>query len=236
MINGHWQYFDPVTGAQAKSQYVWIGNQNKWVYYDGLGDMVYGLQQIDGKLQYFDPVTGAQARNQYVWLADRNGEFYFDKMGNMVYGQQMINGHWQYFDPTFGNQVKSQYVWIDNEHKEVYYNGLGNMVYGWQTINGQKQYFDPTTGAQAKNVTLTIDGQPHSFDMYGNLVRSQYVWVNSENKEVYYDANGNMVRGWQTIDGHKQYFDPTTGAQVKSATITIDGKQYTFDGIGDLVD
>ena len=236
MINGHWQYFDPVTGAQAKSQYVWIGNQNKWVYYDGLGDMVYGLQQIDGKLQYFDPVTGAQARNQYVWLADRNGEFYFDKMGNIVYGQQMINGHWQYFDPTFGNQVKSQYVWIDNEHKEVYYNGLGNMVYGWQTINGQKQYFDPTTGAQAKNVTLTIDGQPHSFDMYGNLVRSQYVWVNSENKEVYYDANGNMVRGWQTIDGHKQYFDPTTGAQVKSATITIDGKQYTFDGIGDLVD
>ena len=198
--------------------------------------MVYGLQQIDGKLQYFDPVTGAQARNQYVWLADRNGEFYFDKMGNMVYGQQMINGHWQYFDPTFGNQIKSQYVWIDNEHKEVYYNGLGNMVYGWQTINGQKQYFDPTTGAQAKNVTLTIDGQQHSFDMYGNLVRNQYVWVNSENKEVYYDANGNMVRGWQTIDVHKQYFDPTTGAQVKSATITIDGKQYTFDGIGDLVD
>ena len=236
MINGHWQYFDPVTGAQVKSQYVWIGNQNKWVYYDGLGDMVYGLQQIDGKLQYFDPVTGAQARNQYVWLADRNGEFYFDKMGNMVYGQQMINGHWQYFDPTFGNQIKSQYVWIDNEHKEVYYNGLGNMVYGWQTINGQKQYFDPTTGAQAKNVTLTIDGQQRSFDMYGNLVRNQYVWVNSENKEVYYDANGNMVRGWQTIDGHKQYFDPTTGAQVKSATITIDGKQYTFDGIGDLVD
>ena len=36
------------------------------------------------------------------------------------------------------------------------------------------------------------------------------------------------LRGWQTIDGHKQYFDPTTGAQVKSATITIDGKQYTF--------
>ena len=95
---------------------------------------------------------------------------------------------------------------------------------------------DATVYENGKNVTLTIDGQQRSFDMYGNLVRNQYVWINSENKEVYYDANGNMVRGWQTIDGHKQYFDPTTGAQVKSATVTIDGKQYTFDGIGDLVD
>ena len=89
------------------------------------------------------------------------------------------------------------------------------MVYGQQHLNDHWQYFDPTTGVQARN---------------------QYVWIGDQNKEVYYDANGNMVRGWQTIDGHKQYFDPTTGAQVKSATITIDGKQYTFDGIGDLVD
>ena len=32
-----WQYFDTVTGAQAKNQYIWIGNQHKEVYYDGLG-------------------------------------------------------------------------------------------------------------------------------------------------------------------------------------------------------
>ena len=63
-LNGHWQYFDPITGAQAKSSYVWIGNQNKEVYYDQNGNMVYGLQTVQGKKQYFDPVTGAPSKEQ----------------------------------------------------------------------------------------------------------------------------------------------------------------------------
>lgn len=33
-INGKEQYFDPVADIQAKNSYVWIGNQNKEVYYD----------------------------------------------------------------------------------------------------------------------------------------------------------------------------------------------------------
>ena len=213
-INGHWQYFDTVTGAQAKSQYVWIANQNKEVYYDGLGNMVYGQQKINGKWQYFDTVTGAQAKNQYIWIGNQYKEVYYDGLGNMVYGQQYINGHWQYFDPITGAQAKNQYVWIGNQHKEVYYDGLGNMVYGQQKINGKWQYFDTVTGAQVKN---------------------QYVWIANQNKEVYYDGLGNMVYGWQVIDGHKQYFDPVTGAQVKNTTITIDGKKYTFDRVGNLI-
>ena len=44
-----------------------------------------------------------------------------------------------------------------------------------------------------------------------------------------------MVYGWQVIGGHKQYFDPVTGAQVKNTTITIDGKKYTFDRVGNLI-
>ncbi|KRM39235.1 hypothetical protein FC33_GL000934 [Ligilactobacillus aviarius subsp. aviarius DSM 20655] len=213
-INGHWQYFDTVTGAQAKSQYVWIANQNKEVYYDDLGNMVYGQQKINGKWQYFDTVTGAQAKNQYIWIGNQHKEVYYDGLGNMVYGQQYINGHWQYFDPITGAQAKNQYVWIGNQHKEVYYDGLGNMVYGQQKINGKWQYFDTVTGAQAKN---------------------QYVWIASQNKEVYYNGLGNMVYGWQVIGGHKQYFDPATGAQVKNTTITIDGKKYIFDRVGNLI-
>ncbi|KRM53479.1 glycoside hydrolase family 70 protein [Ligilactobacillus araffinosus] len=169
-VNGHWQYFDPATGKQAKNQYVWIADQNKEVYYDANGDMVYGQQKIDGKWQYFDPTTGAQAKNQYVWIGNQNKEVYYDGLGNMVYGQQKIDGKWQYFDPTTGAQAKNQYVWIGDQNKEVYYDGLGNMVYGWQTINGKKQYFDPVTGAQIKNATVTINGKKYTFDKLGNLV------------------------------------------------------------------
>ena len=45
-----------------------------------------------------------------------------------------------------------------------------------------------------------------------------------------------MVYGWQTIDGYKHYFDPVTGAQAKSETLVIDGKKYTFDGLGNIVE
>ena len=211
-VNGHWQFYK--NGQAVRNQYVWIGNQNKEVYYDGNGNMVYGQQNINGHWQYFDTVTGAQAKSQYIWIANQNKEVYYDGLGNMVYGQQKINGKWQYFDTVTGAQVKNQYVWIGNQHKEVYYDGLGNMVYGQQKINGHWQYFDPITGAQAKN---------------------QYVWIASQNKEVYYNGVGNMVYGWQVIDGHKQYFDPATGAQVKNTTITIDGKKYTFDRVGNLI-
>ena len=43
---GHWQFYK--NGQAVSNQYVWIGNQNKEVYYDGNGNMVYGQQNING--------------------------------------------------------------------------------------------------------------------------------------------------------------------------------------------
>ena len=261
-INGHWQYFDPQTGAQAKNKYVWLADQNKEVYYNGLGNMVYGQQEINGHWQYFDPQSGAQAKNKYVWLGDQNKEVYYDGSGNMVYGQQKINGYWQYFDPQNGAQAKNKYVWLGDQNKEVYYDGNGNMVYGQQDINGHWQYFDPQSGAQAKNKYVWLGDQNKEvyYDGSGNMVygqqkingywqyfnpqsgaqaKNKYIWIADQNKEVFYDGNGNMVYGWQKnlLDNHAtQYFDPVTGAQYKSGKYTIDGKKYTFDNYGNLVD
>lgn len=212
--NGHWHYYE--NGNMVKGQYIWLGDQNKEVYYDQDGNMVYGQQKINGYWQYFDSVTGAQAKNQYVWLADLNKEVYYDQLGNMVYGQQKIDGYWQYFDPVTGAQAKNQYVWLADLNKEVYYDQNGNMAYGQQKINGYWQYFDPVTGAQAKN---------------------QYIWLAGLNKEVYYDRDGNMVYGQQKINGHWQYFDPVTGAQVKSQYVMITGLNKTcyYDANGNMV-
>ena len=81
-INGKWQYFDTVTGAQVKNQYVWIANQNKEVYYDGLGNMVYGQQKINGKWQYFDPITGAQVKSTTITIDGK--KYIFDRVGNLI--------------------------------------------------------------------------------------------------------------------------------------------------------
>lgn len=44
-----------------------------------------------------------------------------------------------------------------------------------------------------------------------------------------------MVYGWKTIENGNYYFNTVTGAQVKNATITINGKKYTFDKLGNLI-
>lgn len=69
----------------------------------------------------------------------------------------------------------------------------------------------------------------------GKPVKNTYEWIPSENKETYYDNNGNMVYGSQNINGHNQYFDPVTGAQVKNNFVTNDGKSYYYDQNGNMV-
>ena len=55
-INGHWYLFDNVTGAM-KTGWQYIKDQNKTVYYNSRGQMLYGTQLIDGKRYYFDVST-----------------------------------------------------------------------------------------------------------------------------------------------------------------------------------
>lgn len=75
-----------------------------------------------------------------------------------------------------------------------------------------------------------------------------------EGEHYYYNAEGAPQYGWHTIDGHRYYFDPLTGAAVKgwftdaegaiyyfgeegyalTGRQTIDGKDYRFDDMGRL--
>lgn len=52
-----WYFFDKVTGAM-KTGWVYIPEQNKTVYYNKDGQMVYGTQIINGKTYYFDTFDG----------------------------------------------------------------------------------------------------------------------------------------------------------------------------------
>ena len=47
---------------KLKNSYVWDKDANAEYYYDGLGNMVYGQQNINGKWQYFDTKTGNKQR------------------------------------------------------------------------------------------------------------------------------------------------------------------------------
>ncbi|MDL2293421.1 SpoIID/LytB domain-containing protein [Ruminococcaceae bacterium OttesenSCG-928-D13] len=75
-----------------------------------------------------------------------------------------------------------------------------------------------------------------------------------DGEHYYYDSAGSPQFGWHLIDNHRYYFDAVTGAAVQgwftdsegeiyyfgeegyalTGTVTIDGKDYTFDEMGRL--
>ncbi len=103
---------------------------NKTVYYNNLGQMLYGQQDIDSHWYLFDNVSGAM---QTGWQQLPGKKVYYNNQGQMQYGQQYIDGHWYYFQPYSGMMLTGfQSVYDGNlrHNKTVYYNDQGQMLYG----------------------------------------------------------------------------------------------------------
>ena len=78
-IDGYWYNFDVITGAM-KTGFQYIKEQDKTVYYDKNGHMLYGMQNIDGSTYYFDKSTGAMKNN---WAIVDGTKCYFGKNGEL---------------------------------------------------------------------------------------------------------------------------------------------------------
>jgi len=76
----HWYYFDLITGERAVSKFVHLEDNDRWVYYDSHGWMVYGEQQINGNWYYFDPVNGKMAKGN-VTMPDGSQRYYDETTG-----------------------------------------------------------------------------------------------------------------------------------------------------------
>ena len=120
----------------------------------------------------------------------------------------------------------------------------GTMALGHQKINGKDYYFNPEGGQLVSIDGKMADGQrkvngkwQYVNPVTGKQARNCYVWLASQNKEVYYDKNGNMVYGQQKIDGKWQYFDKVTGAQLKDSYLWIkeQNKEVYYDKDGNMV-
>ena len=226
--NGHWHLYKE--GKMLKG-FQKIDSQNKIVYYDQRGNMLYGQQNINGKWYYFDKITGAmKTGKQYiseqrkvVWYAkdghmlygwqrpDGKETYYFDKVtGAMVMGQKNIDGKWYYFDKVTG-AMKTGKQYISEQNKTVWYAKDGHMLYGWQRPDGKEiYYFDKVTGAMVMG-QKNIQGNWYLFSDKG-VMQLGLQYIASQHKTVYYNEDGKMVYGYQKIDNKWYYFDKVTGA------------------------
>ena len=96
-------------------------------------------------------------------------------------------------------------------------------------------YVEPTAGMRptiiVSNTTLKVDDKVYSFDDKGISTevtpKNQFIRDDFWNW-YYYDKDGKLLTGRQTIDGVQLYFDKN-GKQVKGSLVEIDGKTYYFD-------
>ena len=206
------KYYDGVTGALVTNSYVQVDKD--WYYVGNDGKRLKGSQTINNVPVYFDPYGGKQVK----------GEF-----GD--------NGY--YYDQNSGAKVDlgtSRYVQVNDNW--YYVNAEGKILKGEQTIDGVQVHFDTKTGQQIKGGFTDKDGKLVIKEKYylsgtpmryydkdsGALVKNQY--FNHNGKWYYADAEGNILKGSQTIDGVHVYFD-SYGVQAKDAI--AEGYYYDKD-------
>ena len=205
------KYYNSTTGALVTNSYVQVDND--WYYVDTQGKRLEGPQTVDG-IQVFFNDSGKQAKGVFG-----NDGYYYDKDS----GAKVDLGTNRYV------QVNDNWYYVNTE---------GKILKGEQTIDGIQVNFDSYSGIQTKGEFVDSKGRVISKENYntyerpskfydknsGALVKGQY--FNHNGNWYYADAQGNILKGPQTIDGVHVYFD-SYGVQAKDAI--AEGYYYDKD-------
>lgn len=209
-----------------------------WYYFDSRGQAVKeGWKKIDDVWYYFDDVGVMQTG----WV-DEN-RYYTNESGQMLTG-------WQLLDPpedvSYDEDDEEEYdpfTQADNDGKYWYY----------FKSNGRKVTPDEDSGNEYG--TIRIDGDYYCMNSDGAL---QYGWKNVEGGSSitsykYFKSDGKMVTGWYSLAAprgiddssdeiHWYYFNSKgvpkadeDGIPTKDDLLTINGKTYLFNNVGNPV-
>ena len=208
-----WYWLDAKQGgAKAVSKDVYQEtNGGKWVRYDANGHMIKGWDTNDNGTYYFDLITGAMAK------------------GDIVVDNLPCN-----FDTTTG--IGCNLMWHSKDGKDYWYEAGKRQGYDPNNAAYRgKEIYDPASDAwywldNVQQGAKTINKDVYQESEAGDWAEN----ADGTGKWVRYDANGHMVKGWDTNDDGTYYFDLVTGAMTKG-DVTIDGLPCSFDtvtGIG----
>ena len=209
-----------------------------WYYFDSRGQAVKeGWKKIDDVWYYFDDVGVMQTG----WV-DEN-RYYTNESGQMLTG-------WQLLDPpedvSYDEDDEEEYdpfTQADNDGKYWYY----------FKSNGRKVTPDEDSGNE--DGTVRIDGDYYCMNSDGAM---QYGWKNVEGGSSitsykYFKSDGKMVTGWYSLAAprgiddssdeiHWYYFNSkgvpkadADGIPTKDDLLTINGKTYLFNNVGNPV-
>lgn len=186
------------------------------------------------------------------WKVISGEWYYFNDKGYALASQWIYeDGHWYYLQD---NCVMAR-GWVQIE-KEWYYcrpendgNPQGSMVSGWKYINGYWYYLNPQTDANGTHGAAlrglqSIDGYWYYFRQGGSESPECSMltgWINYAGGWRYFNPGlncqpvGSMMMNHWVEDGSRKYYLKDDGVMAASETLTISGKEYTFNGSGELI-
>ena len=191
------------------------------------GQVVDGVVRYDGKLYL---VTDSKIEKNYFgalfskktfWGGPSfSGIYGTDKNGVLLEGiQRGSDGYLHYFQPKVESINKPTWKEIDGKRYRL--------TKSYRT----ERYAGMYTTIILTNDTLKVDDKTYTIDNEGVVTeftaKNQFVRDDFWNW-YYYDKEGKLLTGRQTIDGVQLYFDKN-GKQVKGSLVDIDGKTYYFD-------
>ena len=183
---------------------------------------------------------GAKAVSKDVYQESNGGKWVrYDANGHMIKGWDTNDDGTYYFDLVTGAMTKSDATIDGLPCSFDTVTGIG-LNCAWKRINGKnywyeggkRQGYDPNNAAyRGKEIYDPASNGWYWLDnvQQGAKAVSKDVYQESSGgKWVRYDANGQMIKGWNTNADGTYYFDSITGAMAKGTT-TIDGMTYYFD-------
>ncbi|MBY0754265.1 C40 family peptidase [Clostridium sardiniense] len=247
-IDGKTYYFVDKDGEMFTGWLKYEDN-NEWHYFDKNGVMQTGFIKVDGKTYYLNKDG---ARVKYTQAIDGK-TYYFNGSGVMLTGwiQFSSNNKWRYFNED--GVMQTGFIKVDGN--TYYLDKDGERVEYSQTIDGKTYYFNGSGVMLTGWIKFLSNNEWRYFDENGVLQPSKTGWINEDGKRYYMQANGELAKYTQTIDGKTYYFVDKDGemftgwlkyedsnkwsyfnknGEMVKYTQTIDGKTYYFDKDGEM--
>ena len=160
------------------------------------------------------------SKNEILGGINFTGIYGTDENGVLLEGvQRSLDGQLHYFQPKVESINKPTWKEIDGKRYRL--------TKSYRT----ERYAGMYTTIILTNDTLKVDDKTYTIDNEG--VATEFTAKNQFVRDdfwnwYYYDKDGKLLTGRQTIDGVQLYFD-ANGKQAKGTLIDIDGDTYYFD-------
>lgn len=147
------------------------------------------------------------------WKQDGAERYYLYDNGQMAVGWSRIGGVWHYFRPEpedghpKGSVVSPGWRVIGAYY--YYFNQDGSIYTGWLNERGKTYYLN------------TVDNSLQGAMFTG--------WIRRDEKAYFADSNGELLEGWNEIDGAWYYFYPESKEMARDTR--VDGFYIDSDGI-----